>query len=182
MGVACALQSGYTPRACRWTAVLLFICLLPTGVVVAASQIDTFDFADEVQKRRYRALIEEFRCPKCLNTNLAGSDAPIAQDLRKVVHRLVVTEGKRDQEVRDYLQARYGDFVLYDPPFNVRTWYIWLVPIGLGLLAVIVLLRLLRGARGEAILLDDQQQARLQEIVGNTKSSERSLSQSADRE
>jgi cytochrome c-type biogenesis protein CcmH len=161
--------------------VLLLICLLPTGAAVAASQIDTFAFADEIQERRYRALIEEFRCPKCLNTNLAGSDAPIAQDLRKVVYRLVVTEGKRDQEVRDYLQARYGDFVLYDPPFNAHPWYIWLVPIGLGLLAVIVLLRLLRGARGEATMLDVQQQARLQEIVGEAQSSEPSPSQSADR-
>lgn len=181
MGAAWALQFGCTPRACRRIALLLLICLLPTGAAVAASQIDTFAFADEMQERRYRALIEEFRCPKCLNTNLAGSDAPIAQDLRKVVYRLVVTEGKRDQEVRDYLQARYGDFVLYDPPFNAQTWYIWLVPIGLGLLAVIVLLRLLRGARGEATALDAQQQARLQEIVGETRSSEASLSESADR-
>ena len=155
--------------------------MLPTGAAVATSQLDTFAFADEIQERRYRALIEEFRCPKCLNTNLAGSDAPIAQDLRKVVYRLVVTEGKRDQEVRDYLRARYGDFVLYDPPFNAQTWYIWLVPIGLGLLAVIVLLRLLRGARGEATMLDVQQQARLQEIVGEAQSSEPSPSQSADR-
>jgi cytochrome c-type biogenesis protein CcmH len=111
VAAAWALQFGCTLRACRLIAVLLLICLLPTGAAVAASQIDTFAFADEIQERRYRALIEEFRCPKCLNTNLAGSDAPIAQDLRKVVYRLVVTEGKRDQEVRDYLQARYGDFL-----------------------------------------------------------------------
>ena len=108
MAVAHAFLFAYTSRACRRFAALLLICLLPTGAVVAASQIDTFNFADEVQERRYRALIEEFRCPKCLNTNLAGSDAPIAQDLRKVVYRLVVIEGKREQEVRDYLQARYG--------------------------------------------------------------------------
>lgn len=182
MVVANALQSGGISRACRGSAVLLLICLMPIGVAVAASQIDTFDFADEVQERRYRALIEEFRCPKCLNTNLAGSDAPIAQDLRKVVYRLVVTEGKHDQEVRDYLQARYGDFVLYDPPFNAQTWYIWIVPLGLGLLAVIVLLRLLSGARGEATVLDAQQQARLQEIVGDAQVSKRSLSPSTDRE
>ena len=179
--MASAFLFAYTFRAFQRFAALLLICLLPTGAVVAASQIDTFNFADEVQERRYRALIEEFRCPKCLNTNLAGSDAPIAQDLRKVVYRLVVIEGKREQEVRDYLQARYGDFVLYDPPFNGQTWYIWLVPIGLGLLAVFVLIRLLRGARLEATVLDEHQQARLQEIVGHSKSSSGASSQSAER-
>jgi len=166
-----ALRFGYIPYAFRRIAVLVVVCVLPTGAVMAASQIDTFSFTDEVQERRYRALIEEFRCPKCLNTNLAGSDAPIAQDLRKVVHRLVVTQGMSDQEVRDYLQARYGDFVLYDPPFNAKTWYIWLVPIALGVLALFVLLRLVRGARSSATVLNAQQQERLQEIVGNTSGS-----------
>ena len=166
-----SMRFGYIPNAFRRIAVLIFVCALPTGAVMAASQIDTFSFTDEVQERRYRALIEEFRCPKCLNTNLAGSDAPIAQDLRKVVYRLVVTQGMSDQEVRDYLQARYGDFVLYDPPFNAKTWYIWLVPIALGVLALFVLLRLVRGARSSATVLNAQQQERLQEIVGNTAGS-----------
>ena len=166
-----SLRFGYIPYAFRRIAVLVVVCVLPTGAVMAASQIDTFSFTDEVQERRYRALIEEFRCPKCLNTNLAGSDAPIAQDLRKVVYRLVVTQGMSDQEVRDYLQARYGDFVLYDPPFNAKTWYIWLVPIALGMLALFVLLRLVRGARSSATVLNAQQQERLQEIVGNTSGS-----------
>ena len=166
-----SLRFGYIPYAFRRIAVLVVVCVLPTGAVMAASQIDTFSFTDEVQERRYRALIEEFRCPKCLNTNLAGSDAPIAQDLRKVVYRLVVTQGMSDQEVRDFLQARYGDFVLYDPPFNAKTWYIWLVPIALGMLALFVLLRLVRGARSSATVLNAQQQERLQEIVGNTSGS-----------
>ena len=166
-----SMRFGYIPNAFRRIAALVCVCVLPTGAVMAASQIDTFSFTDEVQERRYRARTEEFRCPKCLNTNLAGSDAPIAQDLRKVVYRLVVTQGMSDQEVRDYLQARYGDFVLYDPPFNSKTWYIWLVPIALGVLALFVLLRLVRGARSSATVLNAQQQERLQEIVGNTAGS-----------
>lgn len=145
----------------------LVLVMLPASVALGASQIDTFQFADDVEKRRYQALIEELRCPKCLNTNLAGSDAPIAQDLRKTVYRLVAVEGMSDQEVRDYLQARYGDFVLYDPPFNERTWYIWLVPIGLGLLALFVLYRLQLSARAEHTGLDDEQQKRLQNIVAS---------------
>jgi cytochrome c-type biogenesis protein CcmH len=100
-------------RPGRWIVgrlILALLALSSASACFAVSQIDTFEFSDEVQERRYRALIDEFRCPKCLNTNLAGSDAPIAQDLRKVVYRLVVIEAKADQEVRDYLQVRYGDF------------------------------------------------------------------------
>ena len=76
--------------------------------VMAASQIDVYHFDSDEQQRRYRALIDELRCPKCLNTNISGSDAPIAQDLRRTVHKLVVIDGLSDQEVRDYLQTRYG--------------------------------------------------------------------------
>lgn len=153
----------------RSRGALLAVCILllmPGAVVVGASQIDTFEFADEIEQRRYRALIEEFRCPKCLNTNLAGSDAPIAQDLRKTVYRLVVLEEMNDQEVRDYLQSRYGDFVLYDPPFNERTWYIWLVPVALALLALLVLFRLQRNALTQSRVLDPEEQLRLQQIIG----------------
>ena len=148
--------------------ILALLALSSASACFAVSQIDTFEFSDEVQERRYRALIDEFRCPKCLNTNLAGSDAPIAQDLRKVAYRLVVIEAKADQEVRDYLQVRYGDFVLYDPPFNARTWYIWVVPICLGLLGVFVILGLQRRVTGQSTVLDSSQQARLRSIVEGT--------------
>jgi len=111
-------------------------------------------------------LIEEFRCPKCLNTNIAGSDAPIAQDLRRTVHRLVVQDGLTDQEVRDFLQARYGDFVLYNPPFSARTYVIWLMPGLLAVLAIFVLISLLRRARSRrGLILDDAAEAQLKAIL-----------------
>ena len=150
-------------KAARW--LVLVTLFNPATSFLAASQIDTFEFGDEIEQRRYRALIEEVRCPKCLNTNLAGSDAPIAQDLRKTVYRLVVIEAMSDQQVRDYLQTRYGDFVLYDPPFNARTWYIWLVPMALALLALLVLLRMQRAGQRAATVLDAGQQAKLQDIM-----------------
>jgi len=155
-------------KTARW--LMLVTLMIPAASSLAVSQIDTFEFADEIEQRRYRALIEEFRCPKCLNTNLAGSDAPIAQDLRKTVYRLVVIEAMSDQQVRDYLQTRYGDFVLYDPPFNARTWYIWLVPIALALLALLVLLRMQRAGQRAATVLDAGQQAKLQDIMAESAS------------
>ena len=89
-------------------------------------------------------MIDEFRCPKCLNTNLSGSDAPIAKDLRGTVHRLIVEEDYSDQEIRDFLQARYGDFVLYNPPFKPGTWLLWLAPVVFSVLGLWVLIRVIR--------------------------------------
>ena len=80
----------------------------------------------------------------CLNTNLAGSDAPIAQDLRRTVHRLLVQDGASDAAVRDFLQERYGDFVLYDPPLRWDTALLWLGPALFLALGVWALLRVLR--------------------------------------
>lgn len=133
----------------------------------AASQIDIYPFADEAEERRYKGLIEEFRCPKCLNTNLAGSDAPIAKDLRGTVYRLQVSEGYSDQQIRDYLRERYGDFVLYDPPFSAQTWYIWLTPIGIGLLALAIVGRLLSRARKQtSVVLSDADRGRIASLLG----------------
>ena len=133
----------------------------------AESQIDIYPFADEAEERRYKGLIEEFRCPKCLNTNLAGSDAPIAKDLRGTVYRLQVSEGYSDQQIRDYLRERYGDFVLYDPPFSAQTWYIWITPIGIGLLALAIVGRLLSRARKQtSVVLSDADRARIASLLG----------------
>jgi len=125
--------------------------------------VDVYRFDSAEQEARYRALIAEFRCPKCLNTNLAGSDAPIAQDLRRTVHRLVVTEGLADQEIRHYLQDRYGDFVLYKPPFRPGTWLLWLAPVVFVGIGALVLWRLLRQPPADP--LSEQERARLRAIV-----------------
>ena len=137
------------------------------GLTHAASTVDVLAFESEQQQRRYKALIDEFRCPKCLNTNLSGSDAPIAQDLRRSVYRLV-RDGHTDQPKRDFLQQRYGDFVLYKPPFSGRTAFIWLIPIGLLLLGMAVLFALQsRGRRQQAVALSAAEIKRLNELISS---------------
>lgn len=127
-------------------AALLTAGLLPFAApsAMGAGQVDVFEFPSAEMESRYRALIDEFRCPKCLNTNLSGSDAPIARDLRMTVWRLLVEEEMTDQQVRDYLQERYGDFVLYDPPFKPGTWILWLAPVVFGLIGIWILMRMVR--------------------------------------
>ena len=152
----------------NWLGAVLGVMLtLSTHVVLAASQVDVYQFDSERQQQRYKRLIEEFRCPKCLNTNIAGSDAPIAQDLRRTVHKLVVTDGYEDQQVRDFLQQRYGDFVLYNPPLTGRTLVIWAMPVLLALIGLLVILQLLLRARAKrSVALSAEEQSRLREILG----------------
>jgi len=148
------------------TLTLTLALMLCTFSVRAASPVDIYQFDTPQQQQRYKALTDEFRCPKCMNTNIAGSDAPIAQDLRRTVHRLVVSEGYTDQQVRDFLQARYGDFVLYNPPLTGRTWLIWLMPVALGVIGLVVLFGLLLRARKRGVVsLDAEDQSRLQAIL-----------------
>ena len=132
----------------------------------AAGQVDIFEFPTPQLEARYRALIDEFRCPKCLNTNLSGSDAPIAKDLRKTVYRLLVEEDMTDQEVRDFLQERYGDFVLYNPPFKPGTWILWLAPVFFGLIGLTVLIRMLR--QKPEVALTEADQSRVDELLRGT--------------
>jgi cytochrome c-type biogenesis protein CcmH len=126
----------------------------------AASPVDLYDFADATEERRYRDLIAELRCPKCLNTNLAGSDAPIAQDLRRTVHRLVTAESMTDAEVRAFLQSRYGDFVLYDPPFRPDTWILWLGPLVFLGVGLALLWRVLRQPPRASLSADEAERLR----------------------
>lgn len=123
----------------------------------AASAIDGFDFEDAETAERYQRLLLEFRCPKCLNESLASSGAPIAVDLRRLVRRLL-EEGKSDAAIRAYLQERYGDFVLYDPPLRSRTLVLWLSPVLLAAVVVFVLLRLAR--RSPTTTSDERDRAR----------------------
>ena len=129
--------------------------------IVAVSTIDAFEFEDEGERLRYNDLIAEFRCPKCLNTNLPGSDAPVARDLRRTAYRLV-NEGMTDDQVRRYLQDRYGDFVLYDPPVRANTWILWFGPPILLLAGILVLRRI--GSRVTRVFLSDDERARLEAI------------------
>ena len=152
---------------------LLFVGVI--GVVApvkAASTVDTFSFASAEHEQRYRVLIAEIRCPKCQNVNIAGSDAPIAKDLRVTVHRLL-SDGMSNQQILDFLQARYGDFVLYDPPVRSNTLVLWLIPLLGFVLVVGIVLRMARRVPEASELSDDdlqQLQVLLSETAGSSVS------------
>jgi cytochrome c-type biogenesis protein CcmH len=133
---------------------LLIACLLGAAVGLgqvgaARAAIDTYEFKDEVERERFRSLTEELRCPKCQNQNIADSNAPIATDLRREIYRML-DDGRSDKEIVDFLVMRYGDFVMYKPPLDSRTWLLWYGPFGLlGLGAIVLCVLVLRRRKVE---------------------------------
>ena len=117
--------------------VLNLICISPGQAVIEMDQLSNPELS-----ARYRQLIEEYRCPKCQNQNLAGSDSPISADLRREIRRML-EEGDSDEQISDYLVARYGDFVLYRPRLTQGTYLLWWGPgllllIGLSVAAIVI--------------------------------------------
>lgn len=118
---------------------------------------------DPRQQARYERLARELRCLVCQNETIADSNAPLAADLRRELRRMIVA-GQNDDQIRGFLTARYGDFVLYRPPLSGRTIVLWAAPGLLLLVAVgtagIVIARKARAARQDERLLDlDEDQA-----------------------
>ncbi|EEC6927826.1 cytochrome c biogenesis protein CcmH, partial [Salmonella enterica] len=94
----------------------------------ARATTDVMPFKDEAQEQQFRQLTEQLRCPKCQNNSIADSNAMIATDMRRRVYDLM-QEGKSRQEIIDYMVARYGNFVTYDPPLTPLTVLLWVLPL-----------------------------------------------------
>jgi len=103
---------------------------------------------DAAQEARAQALHQSLRCVVCQNESIAESDAVLAADLRAVVRERVAA-GDTDEEVRDYMVARYGDFVLLKPPFEADTWILWLGPFAVALIGGFAIAAYLRRRRGQ---------------------------------
>jgi len=95
-------------------------------------------FDSMLQEDRFNQLTMELRCLVCQNQNLADSDAQLAHDLRAEVHEMLVA-GKSDDEIKQFMVERYGDFVLYRPPVQKNTYLLWLAPMVLLLIGGVVL-------------------------------------------
>ena len=132
----------------------------------AWSVIDVYEFDNEVDRQRYQSFIEEMRCPKCQNQNLAGSDSPISSDLRRELYRLL-QEGKSDREIVDFMVSRYGDYVLYRPKLQSNTLLLWGLPLGLLLAGIVVVSFTVRQRRkaSAAAPLSENEQQRLKQLL-----------------
>jgi cytochrome c-type biogenesis protein CcmH len=119
--------------------VLAVLLSAPTVLAIAPSEM----LRDPALEARARELGKELRCPKCQNQSLDDSEAGIAVDLRRIVRERLVA-GDSDEEVKSYLTARYGDFVLLKPPMKSTTWALWFGPLLVVLLGGVVIWRIAR--------------------------------------
>ncbi len=102
------------------------LCLL-SFTAESESSKEVYSFVIDENQERFYTLLDTYRCPKCQSSNLSGSNAPIAKDLKREIHRLI-EEGKTDEQIEAFLRSRYGDFILYKPALRKNTLILWLGP------------------------------------------------------
>jgi len=145
----------------NYLALFIFSVLsLPAFAVIDGQN---YPFDDPADARRFELLAEDLRCPKCQNQNLADSSAPVAADLREKVYTLM-QDGQSDDQIVDYLVARYGDFVRYNPPFRWNTLFLWGGPAVALLLGLLLIVGIRRAQKKPVADLSDDDKARLEAL------------------
>ena len=143
-----------------WVLALLLCWVWP---VLAG--VEYRDFKQPEQEQAYQSLINELRCLVCQNQTIADSNADLAKDLRRQVYEML-QQGKSQAEVVAFMTERYGDFVLYKPAFNLKTWLLWLGPalfLFIGLITLLIVIRRKKSLVKPA--LSSAQQTRLNAIL-----------------
>ncbi|MDM8569459.1 cytochrome c-type biogenesis protein CcmH [Thiotrichales bacterium HSG1] len=146
----------------------IFFSLLIFSFCAYAVDNNPTEFSNPEQEQRYQELIKELRCVVCQNQSVADSNAELAQDVRNLV-RKKIDEGQNDQQISAFMVERYGDFVLYDPPLNSKTYILWGGPLLLILIAIITLLYLVRKhvrTTSSTLDLTDEEQAKIKQALG----------------
>jgi cytochrome c-type biogenesis protein CcmH len=155
-------------KALRGIAMIAMLVFTANTTAIVFEQRD-FDNAEQLE--RYKILIYELRCLVCQNQNLADSNAELASDLRREVHRMIL-EGMNNDQIVEFMVARYGDFVLYRPPLKAKTVLLWTGPFVLGIGGVVLLLLQLRRRRTQRaapIPLSDDERASLDALLEKEK-------------
>lgn len=135
--------------------VLVLLALIATAKVLAIGEI--YDFSSPELLERYEELTKELRCPKCQNQNLSDSVSEISDDLRREIH-LMLEQGQTDQQIKDFLVARYGTFVLYNPPAAGSTLWVWLIPVFFALAGSFLVWRVLLQAKQRPIIAEGDEE------------------------
>jgi cytochrome c-type biogenesis protein CcmH len=128
---------------------LLFIFLLMMSG--SSYAVDTYQLSDPKQQESYETLTKELRCLVCQNQTIADSNAELAGDLRRQVYEML-QQGKSREEIVKFMTDRYGDFVLYKPPFKGKTSLLWIAPVVFLLLGLITVFFFIRRKKAVADL------------------------------
>jgi len=120
------------------SGVIIFLIAFAFTSSSLLANIDLYEFSNEVNQARYKELTKELRCPKCQNQDIADSNAPIAADMRREVHRLL-EEGQDDRTIVGFMVDRFGEFVSYKPKVKPATYLLWYGPWALLILGVVII-------------------------------------------
>jgi cytochrome c-type biogenesis protein CcmH len=137
---------------------LIAVCVFSLGNAFAKDAAPLAD--DPVTEQRLISISEEMSCLVCQNESLAGSRSDLANDLRREI-RILIKEGKSDDQIRSFMVERYGDFVLYRPPVKPVTWLLWIGPfviLGLGIAGLLIYLRRRNSSLPDITLTDTDNQ------------------------
>jgi cytochrome c-type biogenesis protein CcmH len=132
----------------------LRLALLALLFAQGALAIDIAVLPDAAMQERYKALTHEIRCMQCMNNSIADSPVGLAADLRRDVREMIIA-GKSDDDIRAYMVERYGNVILFSPPLNATTAWVWLTPL-LSLLGGIVIAIVIVRRRGKLVDNDDE--------------------------
>lgn len=142
----------------------LFILVSAFSANTYSAAIDVFEFDSVEQEQTFHDLTKVLRCPKCQNQNISDSNAELAKDLRNKTYELV-KQGKTADEVVDYMVARFGNFVRYDPPLTPATIFLWLGPLLFILFGFLVLYKQAKTKSKSENKLDIEEEKRLKKIL-----------------
>lgn len=122
------------------TMIVLSVSFFSTPLIAAEEQLQ---FQSAKQEALYDSLIIELRCLVCQNQNIADSNADLAKDLRKKTYELIQA-GQTEAQIKQFMRDRYGDFVLYEPPLDKKTWLLWLGPFVMLLIVMFLVGRFIK--------------------------------------
>ena len=111
----------------KFISKLILLIVVTFSLSSVAAPIETFKFDSPETEKVFHKLSEELRCLVCQNQNIAESNADLAKDLRLEIYTML-SDGKSEDEIVDFMVERYGDYVLYRPPFKPMTWLLWFGP------------------------------------------------------
>lgn len=150
----------------RITAILLGLSLVLAAALPVSAAIDVYEFETLEQEKAFQNLTATLRCPKCQNNTIADSNAELAKDMRQKAFDLL-SEGKSEQDVVDYMIARYGNFVTYDPPLMLSTIILWAGPLLFVLIGFTVLVVRSRktGETQTSVELEADEEQRLKSLL-----------------
>ena len=144
----------------------LVVFLITVSINTAWAGIEVREFQNKEQEVLYNQLMFELRCLVCQNENLAASNADLAKDLRDEVFDMITKKNLGEKEVKEFLVARYGDFVLYNPPVKKSTWLLWFGPFIMLAFRLFILLSVTRNNKQkETAELDSAKRAEVRKLL-----------------